>query len=123
MNLTPAKEFRRAQIKEPKVAIGPTGNHVGLELVHRYSDAFFFWNDELLGVLDVVHVPELDLTITASCGNLIVLVECVELVLFVRDVELAWRYVLEVAAAYFHIWVMAVLEAESYVLDPRQVPD
>jgi len=63
MDLASSKKFGSLKVKKAKIAIGERRDHVGLELVHCDMDALLLGHDELLGVLDVVHIPELNVAV------------------------------------------------------------
>lgn len=90
--------------------------------MHGQENALLFWHEELLGVLQVVHIPQLYLTIRRGSGHLVVLVKRVHLVLLLFDGELTWRNVFELRRANRMLGIMAVLQPQGYALDPAEVP-
>jgi len=79
--------------------------------MHGQENAFLLWHDELLGVLQVMHVPQLYLAIRRGSRYLVVLVKSVHLVLLLFDGELTWCNVLELGGAYRMLRVVAVLQS------------
>ena len=63
MDLTSSKQLRAIKVEETEIAVGEGRYHVWLELVHRYVDALFLRHDELLCILDVMHVPQFDVAV------------------------------------------------------------
>jgi len=109
MNLASPKQLWTADIKEPEVAICERTDHVRLELVHGYVDTFFLWHYELLAVLQVMHIPKLDVPVGRGSCDLVVLVEGVVLVLSLADRELTGRDIFEVSALNDLLGVVAIL--------------
>lgn len=63
MNLTPTKQFGILNVEEPELAVSEGADHERFELVHGDAHTLFLRNDELLAVLNVVHVPHFDLAV------------------------------------------------------------
>ena len=78
--------------------------------MHCNINTLLLWHDKLLTILDIMHVPKFNLSVAGGCGDLVVLVKGVVLILFFSDVEFAWRYVFEVSAVNYFVWVVAVLK-------------
>ena len=64
MHLTAAEQLGRLQIKEAHVAVREGHDHVRLELVHGNALATLLRYNKLLRVLEIVHIPQLYLTVT-----------------------------------------------------------
>jgi len=65
-------------LEEPNESICKRGDHVWLKLMHCDCHAFLLGDDELENKLGVVHVPDFDHTVLASCGYRVVLVKLVQ---------------------------------------------
>ena len=90
--------------------------------MHSQEDALLFWHEKLLRVFQVVHVPQLNLSIRRGSCNLVVLVKRVHLILLLFDGKLTWGDVLELGRAHRMLGVVAVLQPQGYALDPAEVP-
>ena len=106
--MTPSKQLGGIQIKEPQVAIRERAHHVRFELMHRQENTLLFGHEELLGVFQIVHVPQFYLTISGCSCDLVVLIKRVKLILFFFNSKFTGSNILEFSRTYGMLWVVAI---------------
>ena len=90
--------------------------------MHGEAEALLLGHDELLSVLQVVHVPQFDDAVGGSSGHTVVLIESVVPVLFL-ELELVGVDILVVGSQHQVVGIVARLEPQSGVFDEVHVPN
>lgn len=121
--LTSSKQLWSSKIKKSQIPISERAYHVRFKLVHGNINAFFLGDNKLLAVLQVMHIPQFDLTIWGCRRYLVILIESIELVLLLLYVELWWGDVLVICTTNGLVWVVTGFETQSTVFYPGKVPD
>ena len=85
LDLASPQSFRLVlDFEEPEEAISERCDHVWLELMHGYGDTLLFGNDELKEEFRIVHGPQLNHSILAGGGNHVVLVEFMDVLIWLE---------------------------------------
>ena len=85
LDLASSQSFRLVlDFEKSKEAISERCDHIWFELMHGNGDTLLLGNDELKEEFRIVHVPKLDHSIFAGRGNHVVLVEFVDVLIWLK---------------------------------------